>query len=40
LPQLVLLSDTGSERVGKSEATGERLEEAKHINRCGTNPRS
>lgn len=24
---------TGSERVGKSEATGERLEEAKHINR-------
>lgn len=23
----------GSERVGKSEATGERLEEAKHINR-------
>ena len=24
---------TGSERVGRSEATGERLEEAKHINR-------
>ena len=23
----------GSERVGRSEATGERLEEAKHINR-------
>jgi hypothetical protein len=24
---------TGSERVGKSEATGDRLDEAKHINR-------
>ena len=24
---------TGSERVGKSEATGDRLEEAKHINK-------
>ena len=24
---------TGSERVGRSEAVGERLEEAKHINR-------
>ena len=24
---------TGSERVGRSEATGQRLEEAKHINR-------
>ena len=23
----------GSERVGKSEATGDRLEEAKHINK-------
>jgi hypothetical protein len=29
----MLLSCTGSERVGRSEATGERLEEAKHINR-------
>lgn len=27
------LCDSGSERVGRSEATGERLEEAKHINR-------
>lgn len=24
---------SGSERVGKSEATGDRLEEAKHINK-------
>ena len=29
----MLLFRTGSERVGRSEATGERLEEAKHINR-------
>ena len=28
-----LHTHTGSERVGRSEATGDRLEEAKHINR-------
>jgi kinesin family protein C2/C3 len=33
--RLHLIDLAGSERVGRSEATGDRLKEAQHINKAG-----